>query len=101
MRSGSSLRRYSASRSSARFRGPPVSRTADKGNGCAISAIALVTGAAKPACVARNHIASALIKTANEEVGNGTGIYQFNGRTMAMHILQIHSGLFKFINTKR
>src|SRR6266704_1870925 len=46
MRSGSSLSRYSASKSCACLSGPPVSRTADKGRGRATSGTALVIGAA-------------------------------------------------------
>src|ERR1051325_413897 len=53
MRSGSSFRRYSASRSWACLRGPPVSRTAERGSGRATSGMAGLMGL-PPAKSARN-----------------------------------------------
>src|SRR6185369_15521844 len=59
MRSGSSFSRYSAFRSCARFRGPPVTRTEDKGNGRATSGIAFLIAWAWAMFANRNKVSTA------------------------------------------
>src|SRR5262245_18113545 len=53
MRSGSSLRMYSASRSCASFKAPPVTRTDDSGNGRARSGTTFLIDSARAALVKR------------------------------------------------
>src|SRR6266496_6551366 len=107
MRSGSSLSRYSASRSCARLSGPPVSRTAESGSGRAMSGIALVKGAAEKLLAANSRKAA---KRNGVEIlkqdfiavtdAQGEGIRaSFKARPKARHMLEMHNGLSDFIQS--